>query len=203
MKKCGNCQAALYCSKTCQRQHWSSFHKRVCQKGYDEFTEKRMRTVQRYENAGSRPRCMLDDFITFEEAQQNPNDHVVIKQIQDYHAWVVDEKNEIHDYPVTQIGRDCLKWTEDVVYRPWDIEHVSVAYPAIVDLQNRTSSYILQVVPLTHEQKIEMIQSNSFPINNCLARATTMRDINPRKYALVIGSLGFRQEDGSIFWEFG
>ena len=162
-----------------------------------------MRTVQRYENAGSRPRCMLDDFITFEEAQQNPNDYVVIKQIQDYHAWVVDEKNEIHDYPVTQIGRNCLKWTEDVVYRPWDIEHVSVAYPAILELQNSSSTYVFEVEPLSHEQKSEMIQSNSFPINNCLARATTLRDINPRKYALVIGSLGFRQEDGSIYWEFG
>jgi hypothetical protein len=47
-----------------------------------------------------------------------------------------------------------------------------------------------------------MIANNIFPTNNFLAWATAIRDINPRKYVLVIGSSGFSQEQGSICWEF-
>ena len=48
-----------------------------------------------------------------------------------------------------------------------------------------------------------MIANNIFPTNNFLAWATAIRDINPRKYVLVIGSApGFHQEQGSICWEF-
>lgn len=48
-----------------------------------------------------------------------------------------------------------------------------------------------------------MIKNDTFPENFCLARATTLRQVNPTKYVVVIGSLGFVQEDGSIFWEYG
>lgn len=30
MLKCGRCEAATYCSKECQKQHWKTEHKHGC-----------------------------------------------------------------------------------------------------------------------------------------------------------------------------
>ncbi len=76
------------------------------------------------------------DFITYEDGDRN--NEIVIKQIQDFHAWVV----------------DCPQWTEDVVYKLWDVEHVSVAYPAIMKMQKCSSPYLTAIEPLSHEQKL-------------------------------------------------
>ena len=56
---------------------------------------------------------------------------------------------------------------------------------------------------VTNEEWLLKIRSNTFPTKHCYARAKILRDSNPKKYALVIGSLGYKQNDGSIFWEFG
>lgn len=202
-KKCGACKAVTYCTKECQREHWNDFHKYLCNKTLSDFEQKILRTNLRYQKAGSRPRCILDDFISFPEDANQQYHEVVIKQICDYHAWCVDENNEIHDYPVHQIARDSPKWTDKVVRRPWDICHAFRAFPSLIMMQERSANYLRLVEPLSHEERLAMIKNNTFPENFCLARATTLRQVNPTKYVVVIGSLGFVQEDGSIFWEYG
>ena len=56
---------------------------------------------------------------------------------------------------------------------------------------------------ITMEQLLESIANNKFPTGNCYIRAKLLHLSNPKKYALIIGSLGFVQEDDTIFWEYG
>ena len=48
-----------------------------------------------------------------------------------------------------------------------------------------------------------MIENGTFPVNHCYARAKILRDSDPTRFALVLGSLGYRQLDGRVFWECG
>ena len=53
------------------------------------------------------------------------------------------------------------------------------------------------------EQLLFMIKNNTFPKDNCYPRAKLLRDSEPSRFALVLGSLGYRQTDGHVFWECG
>jgi hypothetical protein len=70
-------------------------------------------------------------------------------------------------------------------------------------MQECSANYKRLLEPVSHEERLAMIENDTFPENQCLSRATTLRQVNPTKYVVVIGSLGFVQEDGTIFWEFG
>ena len=52
-------------------------------------------------------------------------------------------------------------------------------------------------------QFLQMIENSTFPVNHCYARAKILRDSDPTRFALVLGSLGYRQLDGRVFWECG
>ena len=145
------------------------------------------------------PKCILDKYITLDEREKD-NPHAV-SQVTDYHAWCVDESNKVYDYPIEQIP--SLAKTDKVIRRPFDIDHAIKFYPFMMDFRKCFFSYQTKVVPFTHEQKMAMINNNTFPVGHCLDRALTLRESDPRKFSVVIGSLGFIQPDGSIFWEYG
>ncbi len=50
---------------------------------------------------------------------------------------------------------------------------------------------------------LQMIENNTFPVNQCYARAKVLCDSDPSQFALVLGLLGYRQLDGHVFWECG
>ena len=50
------------------------------------------------------------------------------------------------------------------------------------------------------EQLLALIRAGEFPQWMCYRRAEILRDSNPDEYSLVIGSLGYRQADGSVVW---
>ena len=122
------------------------------------------------------------------------------RQICDYHAWCVDERGNICDYPIDQVQYG-ERSTKDVVHRPWDACVMAEALPEIDKLNDLAFFNKYPDIPMS--MWLEMINKDEFPPQNCYARAKILRDSNPEKYALVIGSLGYRQRDGSIFWEFG
>ena len=121
-------------------------------------------------------------------------------QITDHHAWCVDERGNICDYPdeELQLGSRC---TMDIVRRPWDARMIAEALPALDAMCDDVFFKLFPDVP--RETWLEKIEKNEFPVQYCYPRAKILRDSNPEKYALVIGSLGYKQSDGSIFWEFG
>jgi hypothetical protein len=50
---------------------------------------------------------------------------------------------------------------------------------------------------------LQMIENNTFPEKQCYTRAKILCDSDPSQFALVLGSLGYRQLDGCVFWECG
>ncbi len=46
------------------------------------------------------------------------------------------------------------------------------------------------------EQYLFMIENNTLPKDNCYPRAKLLRDSDPSCFALVLGSLGYRQRMG-------
>ena len=118
----------------------------------------------------------------------------------DLHAWCVDDLGNVCDYPDDQ-NQHGSHSTKTIVRRPWDAHVVSEALPYIEEHCKR--DFFDACPKKSNEEWVHQIQSNTFPIRNCFARAKILRDSQPEKYALVVGSLGYKQCDGSIFWEFG
>lgn len=183
LRLCSHCKSVKYCSEFCQMMHWKHGHKDWCG-----------------ESTGLRPKCILDKFVTFEGVEKTERNY---NRVTDYHAWCVDENNIVHDYPISQLGVDCVFKTDNVVRRPFDVIHSMKALPEFMELLECSEKYNELVKPLSQHEKIEQIKNNTFPMKMCLSRAMALRDSDPRKYAVVIGSLGFVQSDGTIFWEFG
>jgi hypothetical protein len=87
------------------------------------------------------------------------------------------------------------------VKRPWD---VSVVVQALHHLEKWTNEQFFDKYPhVSTEQFLHTVKNNTFPSNNCYAREKILRDSDPSKYALVLGSLSIRQSDGRVYWEYG
>lgn len=194
LQKCSGCRLIAYCGKDCQSYHWRIKHKSECGQVVTDNSSQGST-----DEVGKAPKCMLDEFITLEDNERT--DSWVVSRVIDYHAWCVDEKNNIYDYPVNQILSEF--WTDKVVRRPFDVEHVIKAYPFLRDFRKTLAPYQASIESLTHEEKMIMIANDTFPKNQSLECALTLYESNPRKFAMVIGSLGFIQSDGSIYWELG
>lgn len=192
--KCSGCRLIAYCGKDCQSYHWRIKHKNECgQVVSDNSSSGSMSEM------GKAPKCIFDEFITLEENDRM--DSWAISKVMEYHAWCVDEKNNVYDYPINQIKSNF--WTDEVVRRPFDAEHVVKAYPFLRDFRKTLVSYRTSIESLSQNEKMIMIANDTFPRNQSLERALTLYESNPRKFAVVIGSLGFVQSDGSIYWELG
>ena len=132
---------------------------------------------------GKSPRCSFDK-----------------NMVMDLHAWCVDEEGNVCDYPDDQ-NQHGAHSTANIVRRPWDACVVAEALPHIA--KHYQEKFVDRFPNTSSEEWIPVIHSNTFPTRNCFARAKILRDSQPEKYALVIGSLGYKQCDGTIFWEFG
>ena len=195
LKKCGGCRLAFYCGVNCQTHHWRSKHKFECN-GMN--TNGVLQNDMTYE-IGRMPRCILDGYITIRD--EDLGDAYAVAKVTDFHVWCVDEYNNIYDYPIEQI--ESIHWTDKVIRRPFDVAHAMETYQFMMDFRKNLPLYQASIAPLTQTQKISMIENDTFPLKQCLDRALALRESNPRKFAVVIGSLGFIQPDGSIFWEYG
>ena len=120
--------------------------------------------------------------------------------VMDFHAWCVDENGLIHDYPDHQLIQGQYG-TRDVVRRPWDVNIVIAAMPHIEHMTK--VEFFDKNKHVSTEQFLFMIKNNTFPKDNCYPRAKLLRDSDPTRYALVLGSLGYRQANGRVFWECG
>ncbi len=122
------------------------------------------------------------------------------KMVMDFHAWCVDDYGLIHDYPDHQLIQGQYG-TRDVVRRPWDVKVVIAAMPHIEQMTK--AEFFDKNKHVSTEQFLFMIKNNTFPKDNCYPRAKLLRDSEPSRFALVLGSLGYRQTDGRVFWECG
>jgi hypothetical protein len=123
---------------------------------------------------------------------------------QDYHVWLTDNENNgaIVDYPDHQIASSCPNRTENIVRQPWAGHLVEGIRPR---LEREAPPLIRDLISAfgSVEAMTNAIMDNTFPVDHCTARAYFLYGSNPRRYNVVIGSLGFEQADGRIFWELG
>jgi len=125
----------------------------------------------------------------------------------DYHAWCIDDKGAICDYSSEQLMSQSNHGTSDIIRRPFTaheipkmLAHCDQIYDAY--LEGMVADYGGDVEE-AEKALLSIIDTPLFPSGNCYIRAKLLHKSNPRKYSLVIGSLGFRQADGTIYWEWG
>ena len=125
----------------------------------------------------------------------------------DYHAWCIDDQGTICDYTDEQLMKDVEFGTRDIVRRPFTAHDIAKwlltcdeTYDAF--LQRHCAEFGGDVEN-AKAILLAIINTPLFPRKNCYIRAKLLHESDPKKYSLVIGSLGFRQADGHIHWEYG
>ena len=126
----------------------------------------------------------------------------------DYHAWCIDDKGLVCDYMTPQLVKNSDYGTDDIIRRPFTAHVIPqrlVQCDKMYDefLQGRAAEWGSGDVESTKKILLHIIDTPLFPSKNCYIRAKLLHESDPQKYSLVIGSLGFRQADGRIYWEYG
>lgn len=117
----------------------------------------------------------------------------------DYHAWCVDDRGNICDYKIDQLQSGVYP-SQKLVYRPWSAHLVVQILP---HLDAMFTTFMEQNKHCSESDLVREILQDRFPPDNCYIRAKLLHRSNVRKFNIVIGSLGFEQSDGRIFWESG
>ena len=118
----------------------------------------------------------------------------------DYHAWCIDDQGRVCDYTDVQLMANVEYGTRDRVRRPFTAHAIAEwlltcdeTYDA--SLQGLCAQYGGDVGN-AKVALLSIINTPFFPSKNCYLRAKLLHESDPKKYSLVIGSLGFRQENG-------
>jgi hypothetical protein len=118
----------------------------------------------------------------------------------DYHVWCVDDRGKICDYTIDQLQSSTDYPSQKLVYRPWSAHLVVQILPKLDEL---FTNFMMENKCHSESDMVREILEDRFPTHNCYIRAKLLHRSNVRKYNIVIGSLGFEQADGRIFWEYG
>ena len=124
----------------------------------------------------------------------------------DYHAWCVDDVGSTCDYEPEELMKNVEYGTLDIVRRPFTAHEVQKwiqTCDATYDAYMQASANRYGTLKKAQEMMLAAIKESRFPLKNCYIRAKVLYESDPKKYSLVIGSLGFKQEDGRIHWEYG
>ena len=143
--------------------------------------------------------CKIDDL-----AFSGPGNSL---NIDDYHAWCVDRQGLVHDYAPEILMLDVEYGTTDIVRISFTgdvlserVVHCEKTYDAY--LQGMKAQFGGHIED-AKKALLSIIHTPFFPPKNCYIRAKILYESDPENYSLVIGSLGFRQADGRIHWEYG
>jgi hypothetical protein len=118
----------------------------------------------------------------------------------DFHCWCVDEEGDVNDYSNEDLLSGEFHVGAEIVRRPWDDKMVSEIMP---ELESHYASFFDNHKDLTREMLLGFIDEDTFPTRYPYVRSRVLQEANPEKYSLVIGSLGYKQKDGSIWWKYG
>ena len=124
----------------------------------------------------------------------------------DFHAWCIDDVGATCDYEPEELMRSVEYGTLDIVRRPFTAHEVQkwiVTCDATYDAYMHASAKRYGAMKKAQEVMLAAIKESRFPLKNCYIRAKLLYESDPKKYSLVIGSLGFKQKDGRIHWEYG
>ena len=129
------------------------------------------------------------------------------QQKMDYHAWCISKDGLIFDYDDKSLSRISDNGTLDIIRKPFPLllhsqikewcEENSEPVPSLSQLGARLGG-IEMAKAFLHSQ------IKTIPLGHCLARAKFLHRMDPVQYpTIVFGLLGFKHDDGRIYWEYG
>ena len=126
----------------------------------------------------------------------------------DLHCWI-EHNGEIKDYPTKQLKAISPYGTDNIVYVPFPIELQLKLLPIIQGHYKEQKNIIGRCsiedgIPVKH-MKAHMetaLEDISTEIGQCSTRAQSYKEKHP-KAKLRIGSMGFKQTNGNIYYEYG
>ena len=118
----------------------------------------------------------------------------------DLHFWVEDESGKIIDLDKKQLMKQSMFGTEDLVYQPFSKE---IQNDVIKYWRKKYTAFCKEI---PYSKQLKFLYGKDTIKQNCQLRAL-YRERRAKqkgiKLKVVAGSLGFRQPNGDIFWEFG
>ena len=117
----------------------------------------------------------------------------------DFYAWCVDV-NGIVQYDVqSNVWKDHFYWTDKIIRQPWDELKQEVAK----DCYNQVVlEWMEENKHMTFEQQLDTLRNNRNNRRLSYIRCCVVKKHIP-SMDIRIGSLGFKQEDSSVFWIVG
>jgi len=117
----------------------------------------------------------------------------------DLHAWVVKPNGEILDYAKRDLKACSLYGTTDLVYVPFEDRLQEKCKKRFNSIYYEDHPETASAMGLRLEEYHQyMVENMGF----CMFRSIYLASKND-KLKVVYGSLGFKQTDGSVFYEFG
>ncbi len=142
-----------------------------------------------------------------DEAAKYPGNSI---DLHDYHAWCVDKNGDVCNYSNETLMKSVEHPSLKVIRWPFTA-HIIPKWLILckdqynIYIQNMANANCGGDIDVMIAQLTIVLMANTshFPDQCCHPCAKLLHHYNPQKYSLVIGSLGFRQADGTIHWEYG
>jgi hypothetical protein len=109
----------------------------------------------------------------------------------DGHVWIEDEHGEVIDYPDDLLEMSSQYGTRDIVRKEFPVKVQCELLPRVI------AAYKSKL----HQPPIMQQMMRETP-GFCQSKSMQYKVKHP-KAKIKIGSLGFRQANGDIFWEYG
>ena len=179
LKKCNNCRAVAYCDKECQRSHWHAHHKNVCQKILHVASGRHQHKTFK-ECFG----MMGTDFHAWHEKDGK------VYGLAEY-CGIVDLPDGDKVYPPRFNRRKKYKRALASELKAWS--------------RDRWQKYV--VAKETRDGELGDVNTVLKALNERPhMRVFALMHFFPEHFTdktLRFGSLGYENEDGSVFWEYG
>lgn len=125
----------------------------------------------------------------------------------DYHMWCEDKNGKKDDYTKMQLAKGCQHGTKKVVYKVWEQEWAAVVLSKADSEFDQVMERMMRHYHVASREEMiqqlyQAIRANEFPTDKCYMRSKIISIVEPGK-RIVVGSLGFKHNNGQIFWEYG
>jgi hypothetical protein len=146
----------------------------------------------------------VDDRESLGWAQRTADNNGIdtLETTYDWHVWLEDDSGNIFDYPDSELCIGCDKKTDQVVRKEWRKDLVQKIKPRIMAMAD---GVIADLDKSGHDAStvLSAINAGTFPRDRAHVRAKVLYDSDPTKYKIIIGSLGFVQDNGRVYWNLG
>jgi hypothetical protein len=125
----------------------------------------------------------------------------------DYHMWCEDTNGNKDDYTKRQLAMGSKHGTKKVIYKEWKQDWATAVLAKADSEFDKMIEVMMKNNDVTNKEEMiqklyRAIRANEFPSDQCYMRSKVINLVEPGK-RIVVGSLGFKQNNGKVFWEYG